>query len=51
MIDPIAPRFTALLKDKAVLVNVDGVTEEAKDIAKHPKVGVVIAVGNLYTFR
>ncbi|KAK2184184.1 hypothetical protein NP493_277g03032 [Ridgeia piscesae] len=37
VIDPIAPRFTALLKDKVVPVKVAGVKEEAKDVAKHPK--------------
>ena len=42
MIDPVAPRFTALLKDKVVTVFVNGVTEETKDVAKHPKVGLVI---------
>lgn len=38
-IDPIAPRHTALLKNKTVLVNLKGInTEESKQVPKHPKV-------------
>jgi bifunctional glutamyl/prolyl-tRNA synthetase len=38
-IDEIAPRHTALLKNKTVLVNISGISgEEVKQQAKHPKV-------------
>uniref|UniRef100_UPI00358ECFC7 bifunctional glutamate/proline--tRNA ligase isoform X2 n=1 Tax=Myxine glutinosa TaxID=7769 RepID=UPI00358ECFC7 len=37
VIDPIAPRFTALLRHKVVPVKVHGVQEEKKDVPKHPK--------------
>lgn len=38
VIDPVAPRYVALLKKEAVLVNVPGAQEEKKEVAKHPKV-------------
>ncbi|XP_043917555.1 bifunctional glutamate/proline--tRNA ligase isoform X13 [Protopterus annectens] len=37
VIDPVAPRFTALLQDEAVVVNVPEAQEEEKHVAKHPK--------------
>uniref|UniRef100_A0A8B9PQL2 Bifunctional glutamate/proline--tRNA ligase n=1 Tax=Apteryx owenii TaxID=8824 RepID=A0A8B9PQL2_APTOW len=37
VIDPVAPRYTALLKDAAVPVNVPEAQEEMKEVAKHPK--------------
>uniref|UniRef100_H2Z6K1 Uncharacterized protein n=1 Tax=Ciona savignyi TaxID=51511 RepID=H2Z6K1_CIOSA len=37
VIDPIAPRYTALLQDSAVLVNVVDAKEVKADAAKHPK--------------
>ncbi|XP_023389920.1 bifunctional glutamate/proline--tRNA ligase [Pteropus vampyrus] len=37
VIDPVAPRYVALLKKEAVLVNVPGAQEEKKEVAKHPK--------------
>lgn len=37
VIDPVAPRFTALEKDDPVTVNVKGIKEEALSVAKHPK--------------
>lgn len=33
-----APRFTALLKDEIVTVNIPEAQEEMKEVAKHPKV-------------
>jgi len=38
VIDPVVPRFTALLASEAVLVNVAGATDGVKQVAKHPKV-------------
>ena len=38
VIDPIVPRFTALLKEEAVPVNFDSVKVSSADVAKHPKV-------------
>ncbi|XP_064365781.1 bifunctional glutamate/proline--tRNA ligase isoform X4 [Dromaius novaehollandiae] len=37
VIDPVAPRYTALLKDVVVPVNVPEAQEEMKEVAKHPK--------------
>ncbi|XP_038250178.1 bifunctional glutamate/proline--tRNA ligase isoform X2 [Dermochelys coriacea] len=37
VIDPVAPRYTALLKDEVVTVNVPEALEEMKEVAKHPK--------------
>ncbi|XP_059478554.1 bifunctional glutamate/proline--tRNA ligase [Neocloeon triangulifer] len=37
VIDPIAPRFTALEQSDPVIVNVKNVKEEALTVAKHPK--------------
>ncbi|CAB3368587.1 Hypothetical predicted protein [Cloeon dipterum] len=37
VIDPVAPRFTALEEDRPVTVNVKGIKEEALTVAKHPK--------------
>ncbi|KAK9412005.1 bifunctional glutamate/proline-tRNA ligase [Crotalus adamanteus] len=37
VIDPVAPRFTALLKDKIVTINIPEAQEEMKEVAKHPK--------------
>ncbi|XP_074025069.1 bifunctional glutamate/proline--tRNA ligase isoform X2 [Numenius arquata] len=37
VIDPIAPRYTALLKDAVVPVNISEAQEEMKEVAKHPK--------------
>uniref|UniRef100_A0A8C9FPP3 Glutamyl-prolyl-tRNA synthetase 1 n=1 Tax=Pavo cristatus TaxID=9049 RepID=A0A8C9FPP3_PAVCR len=37
VIDPVAPRYTALLKDAVVPVNVPEAQEEMKEVAKHPK--------------
>ena len=38
VIDPIAPRYTALEKGSAVPVFISGVTESVVDAQKHPKV-------------
>lgn len=38
VIDPVAPRFVALLKREAVPVNIPEAREEMKEVAKHPKV-------------
>ena len=45
MIDPIAPRYTALLKSETVSLHIGGVTEEKKMVAKHPKVGLMEGEG------
>ncbi|KFP87297.1 Bifunctional glutamate/proline--tRNA ligase, partial [Acanthisitta chloris] len=37
VIDPVAPRYTALLKDAVVPVNIPEAQEEMKEAAKHPK--------------
>ncbi|RXM28763.1 Bifunctional glutamate/proline--tRNA ligase [Acipenser ruthenus] len=37
VIDPVAPRYTALLKDEVVPVNIPAASEECKEVAKHPK--------------
>ncbi|KAM3930026.1 bifunctional glutamate/proline--tRNA ligase isoform 2-T2 [Leptodactylus fuscus] len=37
VIDPIAPRYNALLKSQVVPVNVPGAQEGATEVAKHPK--------------
>lgn len=40
VIDPVAPRYVALLKKEVVLVNVPEAQEEMKEVAKHPKVAL-----------
>uniref|UniRef100_A0A8C4X2Z4 Bifunctional glutamate/proline--tRNA ligase n=1 Tax=Erpetoichthys calabaricus TaxID=27687 RepID=A0A8C4X2Z4_ERPCA len=37
VIDPVAPRYTALLKNDVVPVNIPGAKEESKEVPKHPK--------------
>ncbi|XP_012942923.1 bifunctional glutamate/proline--tRNA ligase [Aplysia californica] len=37
VIDPVVPRFTALLEADVVQVNIAGAKVESKDVAKHPK--------------
>ncbi|XP_053376330.1 bifunctional glutamate/proline--tRNA ligase-like [Mercenaria mercenaria] len=37
VIDPVVPRYTALLKAEVVVVNVKGATEGSKQVGKHPK--------------
>ncbi|XP_070760876.1 bifunctional glutamate/proline--tRNA ligase isoform X1 [Enoplosus armatus] len=37
VIDPVAPRYTALSSSYVVPVSVPGATEETKEVAKHPK--------------
>lgn len=37
VIDPIAPRYTTVLKDSHVVVNVINAKEEKAEVAKHPK--------------
>ncbi|XP_016020562.2 bifunctional glutamate/proline--tRNA ligase isoform X2 [Rousettus aegyptiacus] len=37
VIDPVAPRYVALLKKEVVPVDIPGVQEEKKEVAKHPK--------------
>uniref|UniRef100_A0A803W818 proline--tRNA ligase n=1 Tax=Ficedula albicollis TaxID=59894 RepID=A0A803W818_FICAL len=37
VIDPVAPRYTALLRDAVVPVNIPEAQEEMKEVAKHPK--------------
>lgn len=38
VIDPVVPRYTALLKSNVVPLNVAGAVLEAKEVPKHPKV-------------
>jgi hypothetical protein len=38
VIDPVVPRFTALLKEEVVPVNIEGAQVESKEVPKHPKV-------------
>lgn len=38
VIDPVAPRYVALLKKEVIPVNIPGALEEKKEVAKHPKV-------------
>ena len=38
MIDPVAPRYTALSSSYVVPVSVSEAAEESKEVAKHPKV-------------
>lgn len=38
VIDPVAPRYVALLKKEAVPVNIPEAQEEMKEVARHPKV-------------
>ena len=40
VIDPVAPRYVALLKKEVVPVNVPEAQEEMKEVAKHPKVSL-----------
>ncbi|XP_048353202.1 bifunctional glutamate/proline--tRNA ligase isoform X5 [Sphaerodactylus townsendi] len=37
VIDPVAPRYTALLKDEVITVHVPEAQGEMKEVAKHPK--------------
>ncbi|XP_036787958.2 bifunctional glutamate/proline--tRNA ligase isoform X5 [Manis pentadactyla] len=37
VIDPVAPRYVALLKKEVIPVNIPGALEEKKEVAKHPK--------------
>ncbi|ELK32163.1 Bifunctional aminoacyl-tRNA synthetase [Myotis davidii] len=37
VIDPVAPRYVALLKKEVIPVHVPGAQEEMKEVAKHPK--------------
>lgn len=37
VIDPVAPRYTALLQDDVIVVNIPEAQEEMKEVAKHPK--------------
>ena len=38
VIDPIVPRYTALLKNEVVVLELDGAVEQTKLVDKHPKV-------------
>lgn len=46
MIDPIVPRYTALLKDELVTVNIKGAEEGSKTVPKHPKVSDISVYTN-----
>jgi len=38
VIDPVVPRYTALLKSDMVPINIEGATDANKMCSKHPKV-------------
>ena len=38
VIDPVVPRYTALLKSEIIMLHLDGATEGTKMVDKHPKV-------------
>lgn len=40
VIDPVAPRYVALLKKEVIPVNVLDAQEEMKEVARHPKVAL-----------
>lgn len=40
VIDPVAPRYVALLKKEVVPVHVPDAQEEMKEVARHPKVAL-----------
>lgn len=40
VIDPVAPRYVALLKKEVVPVNIPEAQEEMREVAKHPKVSL-----------
>ena len=42
VIEPIAPRYSALLKTEVVTMKIEGAVEEMKPHPKHPKVIVTI---------
>lgn len=44
VIDPVAPRYTALSSSYVVPVSVPEATEEMKEVAKHPKVSRFIVL-------
>lgn len=43
MIDPVAPRYTALSSSYVVPVTIPDAAEENKEVAKHPKVGALLS--------
>lgn len=49
VIDPVVPRYTALLKSHAVPLNVEGAVLESKEVAKHPKVSLLSVFFSLLT--
>lgn len=40
VIDPVAPRYIALLKEEVIPVHIPEAQEEMKEVAKHPKVSL-----------
>ena len=46
VIDPIVPRYTAVIKEGAVPISVQGAIEESKTMPKHPKVRYFIPHNN-----
>jgi hypothetical protein len=44
VIDPIAPRYTALVKSEVVVMTIDGAKEEMKMQPKHPKVCLAMTI-------
>ena len=49
VIDPISPRYTALLKSEVVPLHIIGAVEEGKMCPKHPKVPPT--VGHVTTYK
>lgn len=56
VIDPVAPRYVALLKKEVIPVNVPDAQEEMKEVPRHPKValhcghGVFFWFGDIFCF-
>lgn len=42
VIDPVAPRYVALLKKEVIPVNILDAQEEMKEVARHPKVALIV---------
>lgn len=42
VIDPVAPRYVALLKKEVVSVHIPDAQEEMKEVARHPKVACTV---------
>lgn len=50
MIDPVVPRFTALLKEEAIPVHVKDGSTGVIQKPKHPKVRTLLSFSNVYMY-